>query len=61
MARHSYDKAMYRLTTILTMLGNGERVRPPELAQEFGVTVRTIQKDLFERLAQLPIERQEVV
>ncbi|ADU65231.1 hypothetical protein Selin_0480 [Desulfurispirillum indicum S5] len=59
MARHSYDKAMYRLTTILTMLGNGERVRPPELAQEFGVTVRTIQKDLFERLAQLPIERQE--
>lgn len=59
MAKRDYDRALYRLTTILTRLSSGERLRPRELAEEFGVTVRTIQKDLFERLSHIPIERHQ--
>ena len=59
MAKPEYDKAMYRLTTIICRLNIGEALDIKELAAEFGVTVRTVQKDLNERLSHLPIERRE--
>ena len=57
MAKPEYDKAMYRLTTIICRLNIGESLEVKELAEEFGVTSRTIQKDLNERLSHLPIAR----
>ncbi len=59
MAKPEYDKAMYRLTTIICRLNIGEALDVKELAADFGVTPRTIQKDLNERLSHLPIERRE--
>ena len=59
MAKPEYDKAMYRLTTIICRLNVGEALDVKDLAAEFGVTPRTIQKDLNERLSHLPIERRE--
>jgi len=59
MAKPEYDKAMYRLTTIICRLNIGEALNVQELADEFAVTKRTIQKDLNERLSHLPIERRE--
>ena len=59
MAKPEYDKAMYRLTTIICRLNVGEALDVKELADEFAVTKRTIQKDLNERLSHLPIERRE--
>ncbi|MBN2809243.1 MAG: WYL domain-containing protein [Deltaproteobacteria bacterium] len=59
MAKPEYDKAMYRLTTMICRLNIGEALDVKELAAEFGVSLRTIQKDLNERLSHLPIERRE--
>lgn len=53
----SHDTLAYRLASILLRLNNGESLEPGELAQDFGVDVRTIQRDLNERMAFLPIER----
>ena len=57
MGKPEYDKAMYRLTTIICRLNVGEALDVRDLAEEFGVSLRTIQKDLNERLSHLPIER----
>ncbi len=56
-----YDKAMCRLTTIVSRLNLGEALDVKELAKEFNVSVRTIQKDLNDRLLswQYPIEKGE--
>lgn len=51
----SHDKMATRLALILTKLNNGERFTVEELADEFKVTTRTIQRDLNERLIYLPI------
>ena len=59
MAKPEYDKAMYRLTTMICRLNIGEALDVKELATDFGVTPKTIQKDLNERLSHLPIERSE--
>lgn len=53
----SYDKTLTRLILILTKLSNNELPTPKELAEEFGVGIRTIQRDLYERLAYFPIEK----
>lgn len=50
------QKALIRQTTILNRLNVGETVNVKELAEEFGVKVRTIQKDINERLALYNIE-----
>lgn len=52
-----YDKALYRLTTIFCKLQAGESLSVKELAEEFNVSERTIQKDLNERLSHLNIEK----
>lgn len=53
----SYDKTLTRLILILTKLSNHERPTPKELSEEFGVGIRTIQRDIYERLSYFPIEK----
>lgn len=56
--KHDYDKAMTRLTTIMTRLYQGELLSVIELAQEFSVSTRTIQRDFNNYLCNhLPIEQ----
>jgi predicted DNA-binding transcriptional regulator YafY len=57
LAKHDYDRAMFRITTIVSRLNIGERLFLPDLASEFGVSLRTIQKDFSTRLAVFPIIR----
>lgn len=55
MAQKSYDKALYRLVSILAILAKDERPTIAELAVEFNVSVRTIQTDIYARLSRFPI------
>ena len=52
-----HDKTAVRLTEILKMFNEGEKLDPKELALKFNVTVRTIQRDLLERFAYLPLRK----
>jgi len=52
-----HDRLAWRLTAILLKLNQGERVVPEQLAEEFGVHLRTIRRDLHERFAFLPLEK----
>ncbi len=54
----SHDTIVYRLAQVLIKLNRGEKLDPQQLADEFGVTLRTIQRDLNERYAYLPIQRE---
>ena len=53
--KHDYDKTLHRLTTILSRLNDGEALSIKELADEFNVSTRTVQRDLNERLVSYPI------
>jgi len=53
--KKDYDKTLSRLVGILTKLSDGEMPTSKELADEYNVTVRTIQKDIKERLYYYPI------
>ncbi len=55
----SHDTLPHRLTQILARLNEGETLEPRALAQEFGVNLRTAQRDLCERFAFLGLERVE--
>ena len=48
--KHDYDKALTRLRIILQRLNDGESLSVKELAKEFNVSVRTIQRDFNEKL-----------
>ena len=48
--KHDYDKALTRLRIILQRLNDGESLGVKELADEFGVSTRTIQRDFNEKL-----------
>ena len=50
-----YDKTLTRLIGILSKLSNNERYDTKEYACEYNVSVRTIQKDINERLLNFPI------
>ena len=54
-----HDTLVYRLAQMLVKLNQGERLDPQALAEEFGVALRTIQRDLNERFAYLPLEKIE--
>jgi predicted DNA-binding transcriptional regulator YafY len=54
----NHDKIATRLAIILTKLNASERFTVEELVEEFGVTKRTIQRDLNERLSYLPIKKE---
>lgn len=55
--KHDYDKALTRLTTIMTRLYQREELSVTELAQDFNVSTRTIQRDFNNHLINLPIEQ----
>lgn len=55
MTSHSHDTLVFRLAQMLVKLNQGEKLDPPTLAEEFGVNLRTIQRDLNERFAYLPL------
>jgi len=57
MAKKDYDKILTRLMQILTKLSNDERPNTRELAEEFGVTMRTIQKDINQTLCNFSITK----
>ena len=48
--KHDYDKALTRLRVILQRLNYGEALGVKELAEEFNVSTRTIQRDFNEKL-----------
>ncbi|MFP4332366.1 MAG: helix-turn-helix transcriptional regulator [Campylobacterales bacterium] len=54
----NYDKILFRLTTILQRLYEGESLSMSELADEFGVSRKTIQRDFNERLIRFPIQKE---
>lgn len=53
----SHDTLAQRLSLILTKLNNGESFTVIELANEFNVSARTIQRDINERLSYIPIQK----
>lgn len=57
MSAPKHDTLVRRLVLILIKFNQGEKLDPAALAAEFGVNLRTIQRDLNERFAYLPIER----
>lgn len=57
--KHDYDKALTRLVTILTKLYNGDQLSVKDLAEEFNVCNRTIQRDFNERLISFPIYQEK--
>lgn len=57
MLKKAHDKIAARLAQIIYKLNNGERFTQQELVEEFNVDIRTIQRDLHERLISLPIEK----
>lgn len=57
MASDNHDTLVYRLAQILVKLNQGEKLNPQALAEEFGVNLRTVQRDLNVRFAYLPIQK----
>jgi predicted DNA-binding transcriptional regulator YafY len=57
MPLQDHEALAQRLTQILFKFNQGEHLTPAALAEEFGVTLRTIQRDLSDRLGFLPIEK----
>lgn len=55
MSTANHDTLVYRLAQILVKLNQGEKLDPQALADEFGVNLRTVQRDLNERFAYLPL------
>lgn len=55
---NDHDKIASRLAIILTKLNAGERLNPAALAEEFNVTLRTIQRDLNVRFSYLPLQKE---
>lgn len=55
MSSGNHDTLVYRLAQMLVKLNQGEKLDPQSLADEFGVNLRTIQRDLNERFAYLPL------
>ena len=59
MSDRSHDTLVYRLAQMLVKLNQGEKLDPQALADEFGVNLRTIQRDLNERFAYLPLVKSD--
>lgn len=57
MASENHDTLVYRLAQMLVKLNQGEKLNPQALAEEFGVNLRTIQRDLNVRFAYLPLQK----
>lgn len=57
MTTDNHDTLVYRLAQILVKFNQGEKLDPQSLAEEFGVNLRTIQRDLNVRFAYLPLQK----
>ncbi len=57
MTQSGHDLLAWRLAAILLKLNRGERLDIGKLAEEFNVHKRTIQRDLQDRFAFLPLEK----
>jgi len=55
----SHDALAKRLALILTKLNNAESFTIEELSDEFGVSTKTIKRDLNERLNYIPIKKED--
>lgn len=55
----NHDTLLYRLAQMLVKLNQGEKLDLQALADEFGVNLRTIQRDLNVRFAYLPLAKTE--
>jgi len=61
MYKHEYDKKLFRLINIIAKLYRQEQVTIDELAEEYNVSRRTIQRDLNERLIHFPIYQENKI
>ena len=59
MTSSNHETLVYRLAQMLVKLNQGEKLDPQALADEFGVNLRTIQRDLNVRFAYLPLEKKD--
>ena len=57
--KHDYDKALFRLTQIIAKLYQGAKLSNKELAEEFGVSTKTIQRDFSKLVALFPIYQEK--
>ena len=57
MSSDNHDTLVYRLAQMLVKLNQGEKLNPQAMADEFGVNLRTIQRDLNVRFAYLPLQK----
>lgn len=57
MVDSNHDTLVHRLSMMLLKLNQGEALDPKALAVEFGVNLRTIQRDLNSRFTYLPLEK----
>jgi len=55
---NNHDTIATRLGIILNKLNSGERFSVEELAKEFNVSIRTIQRDMNERFSYLPLKKE---
>ncbi|RYH40004.1 MAG: WYL domain-containing protein [Alcaligenaceae bacterium] len=58
-ARQGHERLAHRLTEILVKLNRGEQLEPRALADEFGVDLRTVQRDLNQRFAYLDLVKEQ--
>jgi predicted DNA-binding transcriptional regulator YafY len=57
MVAANHDTLVRRLAMILVKLNQGEKLDPKQLANEFDVHQRTVQRDINERFGYLPLEK----
>ncbi len=57
MGKGIHDTLVYRLSHMLIKLNQGDGLDPLSLADEFGVSLRTIQRDINVRFAYLPLQK----
>lgn len=57
--KHNYDKALYRYTQIIAKLYSGAKLSNKELADEFGVSTKTIQRDFAKLVLLFPIYQEK--
>lgn len=56
--KHDYDRTLTRLRIIITRLNEGEELSVKDLAKEFNVSDRTVQRDFNEKLVGMyPVEK----
>jgi predicted DNA-binding transcriptional regulator YafY len=55
----NHDTLVRRLVMILIKLNQGEKLDPRQLAHEFDVNLRTVQRDINERFSYLPLEKSD--